>query len=162
MNAPQWRLQILAGMGPFLRQHGFRGSKTRYWKVIGDRKLRVQLSGGSDQHDTQKLAMLVFLGKDFPELESEEERPSAHGSLWWGYLSWNNLQGVREVIWRAYSETEALEVTEGIKSALPPALARMEERFQTWHDVLPYLNKEARDTFDPPGYVNEWELPKVG
>ncbi len=106
--------------------------------------------------------MLVFLGKDFPELESEEERPSAHGSLWWGYLSWNNLQGVREVIWRAYSETEALEVTEGIKSALPPALARMEERFQTWHDVLPYLNKEARDTFDPPGYVNEWELPKVG
>ncbi|MEQ1932573.1 MAG: hypothetical protein ABL962_01650 [Fimbriimonadaceae bacterium] len=161
MNAPQWRLQILAGVKVLLREHGFRGSHTRFWKIIGTRRLLVQLHGGSDQHDTQKLLMQVFLGIDFLELEEPDRTRAAYFGLWNGQLTWTNSVGTRESAWRAYSEAEALAVQEGIIKALPPALARIEERFQTWHDVLPYMDRGVGQTLDPPGQVKEWKLPKV-
>lgn len=121
----------------------------------------VHLLGGSEPHDTQKLVMVVFVGINFVEFEVPTKSHSATRGLWWGRLEWRNLQGTRETVWRAYSDSEAVEVMEGMQAALLRDLARMEERFQTWHDVLPYLNKNIRDALDPPGQVNEYRLPKV-
>jgi hypothetical protein len=159
MNAPQWRLEILAGVKSLLKELGFRGSHTRFWKTNGGRRLSVQLSGGSDQHDTQKLSMRVMIGIDFLDLLDTEKPSSAYLSLWWGHLSWTNSQGIREIDWRAYTCEEAREVLADIKSELPRAIAKIESRFQTWHDVLVYVDKRARDKLDPPGRVNEYLLP---
>ncbi len=106
--------------------------------------------------------MVVKIGVDFVGLlEKDPRKPiSAYLSLWYGSLAWFNSEGVRETAWRAYSEDEAMEVAVGICAALPGALARIEERFQTWHDVLVYMDKSRRDQLDPPGRVNEYRLPQ--
>ncbi|HZH98378.1 MAG TPA: hypothetical protein VEX38_05355 [Fimbriimonadaceae bacterium] len=163
MGAPEWRLEILAGVKPLLRQLGFSGSRTRFRKTVGHRAFYVQFLGGSDQHDTDKLSMQVLLGVDFADLAGEEFgiEKSAYLTLWSGWLPWQNAQGVREGDWRAYTREEATTVLEGIKKALPEALATMDRKFQTWHDVLVYLDRRVGATFDLPGKVNEFLLPKA-
>jgi hypothetical protein len=161
VNAPQWRRQILTGVKPLLRVHGYRGGPTRYWKILGDRLLSVQFFGGSDPHDTQKLWMHVYLGVDFMELDEVKPPRSAYLGHWHGMLPWTNSLGIREMTWRAYSDEEAEEVLEGIQAALPETLESVESRFKTWHDVLAYLDPGVRDTLDPPGRVNEMMLPEI-
>lgn len=121
----------------------------------------VQVIGGSDPNNTQKLEMWVTFGVDFLVLPADNHSLSAHTALWWGNLTRTTPLGTREFIWRAHSDSEALAVLEEIIRLLPPAIAQIEEKFQTWHDVLLYLDPNVRDMLDPPGRVSEWKLPGV-
>lgn len=160
MHAPQWRLQILASVKGLLRAQGFRGSKTVFYKVLGDRRIMVQPAGGSDPNNTQKLEMQVILGVDFLNY-GEEPAKTAYTALWTGDLVRVDDHGGRDFFWRANSEAEAQAVHDGILQALPSALDQIERRFQTWHDVLPYLDREGGRTLDPPGMANAYRLPKI-
>lgn len=121
----------------------------------------VKLVGGSNPKDTSKLMMEVYVGVDFLDLLTPEKTPCAYTALWHGRLGWTNRSGDREVFWRAYSSAEATDLADGITSALLPMLARVEDRFRSWHDVLIYLDPDVRETLDPPGQVVEWKLPRV-
>lgn len=160
VHAPQWRLQILASVKRLLRDQGFRGSKTVFYKVIGDRRIMVQPVGGSDPNNTQKLEMQVFLGVDFLTY-GEEPATTAYTALWTCELARIDDQGMRDTFWQATSDAEAQAVHDGILNALPGALDQIERKFQTWHDVLPYLDREGGRTLDPPGMTNAYKLPKV-
>jgi len=162
--APQWRKEIMASVKTLLQLHGFRCSGSHFWKFVGDRRLSVQLFGGSLPHDTSRLEMWVFLGLDFVGVScelTESRPPKAHQGMWSGQLYWIASAGFREFTWTATSQVEALELAERIKAALPPALESIEQRFETWHDLLMALCPNSTATLNPPGRVKEYLLPKV-
>lgn len=164
MDAPQWRKEIIASVKALLKAHGYRCSGSRFWKFIGERRLSVQLLGGSLPYDTGQLEMWVQLGLDFVGIScelAERRPPAANLGMWTGNLYWTNSMGIREAVWIASSPQEALEVAERIKAALPEALATIERRFETWHDLLLALSPNSTATIDPPGRVKGDLLPKV-
>jgi hypothetical protein len=108
--------------------------------------------------------MNVFLGLDFVGISCElkEPRPpKAYLGMWTGDLFWINPVGLREFSWTASSHSEALDLAERIKATLPEALANIERRFETWHDLLLAVGPNSTATLDPPGRIKEYLLPKV-
>lgn len=99
--------------------------------------------------------MWVFLGLDFVGIScqlTEPRPPKAYLGMWNGTLYWTNPMGVRESSWAANSHSEALELAERIKAALPEALATIERRFETWHDLLVWPSTQ---TPQPPSTRQE-------
>jgi hypothetical protein len=164
VDAPQWRKDIIAEVKAFLKAHGYRCSGAHFWKFVGDRRFTVQLMGGSLQHDTGRLLMWIYLGLDFVGISCELKEakvPKAYLGMWSGQLTRPNALGIEDVDWTANSRAEALEIVARIKATLPDALATIERRFQTWHDLLAATTPNSFVTLNPLGKVTEYKLPKV-
>jgi hypothetical protein len=164
VDAPQWRKDIIAEVKAFLKTHGYRCSGGHFWKFVGDRRFTVQLAGGSLQHDTGRLLMWVYLGLDFVGVScqfKESKIPKAYLGMWSGHLTRPNSLGIEDIEWTGGSKADATEIVARIKATLPEAMARIEQKFVTWHDLLAAKTPNSYLTIDPPGRVKDYLLPKV-